>query len=114
MDNTALMQEASPFFSFECHKNTTERPGFPGLPHWHYFAEILRVCTGSLKVNRGGKTYLLSAGDAIFINPLSPHSFDYGEPGVPATYMVIRYDPELLSVSSSYTPDLRAMMLGAH
>ena len=113
MDNTALMQEASPFFSFECHKNTTERPGFPGLPHWHYFAEILRVCTGSLKVNRGGKTYLLSAGDAIFINPLSPHSFDYGEPGVPATYMVIRYDPELLSVSSFYTPDLRAMMLGA-
>ena len=56
---------------------------------------------------------MLSAGDAIFINPLSPHSFDYGEPGVPATYMVIRYDPELLSVSSSYTPDLRAMMLGA-
>ena len=113
MDDAMLMQEASPFSSFDCHKNTTERPGFPGIPHWHYFAEILRVCTGSLKVNRGGKTYLLSAGDAIFINPLSPHSFDYGEPGVPATYMVIRYDPELLSVSSSYTPDLRAMMLGA-
>ena len=113
MEDVTLMHETSPFSSFECHVNTTDRPGFPAPPHWHYFAEILRVKTGSLKVRRGGKTYLLSEGDAIFINPMSPHSLDYAEPRVPATYMVIRYDPELLSVSSSYTPDLRAMMLGA-
>ena len=113
MEDVTLMHETSPFSSFECHVSTTDRPGFPAPPHWHYFAEILRVKTGSLKVRRGGKTYLLSEGDAIFINPMSPHSLDYAEPRVPATYMVIRYDPELLSVTSSYTPDLRAMMLGA-
>ena len=113
MDDTVVMKETPLFSSFECHTNTTERPEFPGLPHWHYFAEILKVRTGSLNVRRGNKSYTLSAGDAIFINPLSPHSLDYAEPGVPAEYSVIRFDPELLSNPSSYTPDLRAMLLEA-
>ena len=113
MDDTVVMKETPLFSSFECHTNTTERPEFPGLPHWHYFAEILKVRTGSLNVHRGNKSYTLSAGDAIFINPLSPHSLDYAEPGVPAEYSVIRFDPELLSNPSSYTPDLRAMLLEA-
>ena len=113
MDDSVVMKETPLFSSFECHTNTTERPDFPGLPHWHYFAEILKVRTGSLNVCRGNKTYTLSAGDAIFINPLSPHSLDYAEPGVPAEYSVIRFDPELLSNPSSYTPDLRAMLLEA-
>ena len=113
MDDTVVMKETPLFSSFECHTNTTERPDFPGLPHWHYFAEILKVRTGSLNVRRGNKSYTLSAGDAIFINPLSPHSLDYAEPGVPAEYSVIRFDPELLSNPSSYTPDLRAMLLEA-
>ena len=101
MDDTVVMKETPLFSSFECHMNTTERPEFPGLPHWHYFAEILKVRTGSLNVRRGNKSYTLSAGDAIFINPLSPHSLDYAEPGVPAEYSVIRFDPELLSNPSS-------------
>ena len=113
MDDSVVMKETPLFSSFECHTNTTERPDFPGLPHWHYFAEILKVRTGSLNVCLGNKTYTLSAGDAIFINPLSPHSLDYAEPGVPAEYSVIRFDPELLSNPSSYTPDLRAMLLEA-
>jgi AraC-like DNA-binding protein len=113
MDDTVVMKETPLFSSFECHTNTTERPEFPGLPHWHYFAEILKVRTGSLNVRRGNKSYTLSAGDAIFINPLSPHSLDYAEPGAPAEYSVIRFDPELLSNPSSYTPDLRAMLLEA-
>ena len=113
MDDTVVMKETPLFSSFECHTNTTERPEFPVLPHWHYFAEILKVRTGSLNVRRGSKSYTLSAGDAIFINPLSPHSLDYAEPGTPAEYSVIRFDPELLSNPSSYTPDLRAMLLEA-
>ena len=113
MDDTVVMKETPLFSSFECHTNTTERPEFPVLPHWHYFAEILKVRTGSLNVRRGNKSYTLSAGDAIFINPLSPHSLDYAEPGTPAEYSVIRFDPELLSNPSSYTPDLRAMLLEA-
>ena len=113
MDDTVVMKETPLFSSFECHTNTTERPEFPGLPHWHYFAEILKVRTGSLIVRRGNKSYTLSTGDAIFINPLSPHSLDYAEPGASAEYSVIRFDPELLSNPSSYTPDLRAMLLEA-
>ena len=56
MDDTVVMKETPLFSSFECHTNTTERPEFPGLPHWQYFAEILKVRTGSLNVRRGNKT----------------------------------------------------------
>ena len=43
MEDVTLMHETSPFSSFECHVSTTDRPGFPAPPHWHYFAEIVRV-----------------------------------------------------------------------
>ena len=112
-ENNVLRQEDPVYTSFECHANTTERPDFPLLPHSHYFTEILRVRSGSLKVTRSSKTYLLSAGDAIFINSLSVHSIDYAQPGQPAEYYIIRFDPELLGGAPSYTPDLRAMLLEA-
>ena len=106
-------QEDLIFSSFECHTNTTERPGFPGNTHWHYFGEIIRVRSGCLNVRRRDKVWRLSAGDAILINPLTPHSLDYGTPGVPAEYEVFRMDANLLADLPSYTPDLRAMMLEA-
>ena len=106
-------EEAVLSSSFECFQQTTERPGFPVPLHWHYFAEIIRVSTGSLTVLRGEKKYMLSAGDAIFLTPLVRHTLDYGEPGVPATYEVIRFDMEIFGDLPSYAPDMRGMMLEA-
>ena len=105
------IQDALLFSSVECFLHTTERPGFPVKEHWHYFGEIVRVLSGSLKVSRGDSTCLLNAGDAVFLNPLTPHSLAYGEPGVAASYEVIRLDMEQFGDLPSYSPDLRGMLL---
>ena len=112
MENT-ILQNALLFSSIECYLYTTERTGFPVPPHWHYFGEIVRVRSGSLKILHGEQTYLLAAGDGVFINPLTQHSLDYAEPGVPSTYEVIRLDMEQFGDLPSYSPDLRGLMLEA-
>ena len=112
MENT-ILQNALLFSSIECYLYTTERTGFPVPPHWHYFGEIVRVRSGSLKILHGEQTYLLAAGDGVFINPLTQQSLDYAEPGVPSTYEVIRLDMEQFGDLPSYSPDLRGLMLEA-
>ena len=99
--------------SFECDLFTTDHPNFPVPEHWHYFAEIIRVRSGSLKICRAEQVFTLSAGDAVFFNPLTQHSLDYGEPGVPSTYEVVRLDMEQFGDLPSYSPDLRGLMLEA-
>ena len=106
-------QDALLFASVDCYLHTTERPEFPIAPHWHYFAEIIRVRSGSLLISRSGQLFTLSAGDTAFFNPLTQHSLDYGDPGIPATYEVIRLDMEQFGDLPSYSPDLRGMMLEA-
>jgi AraC-like DNA-binding protein len=112
MQNSGF-QDALLFSSVECALYTTERAGFPVPPHWHYYGEIVRVHSGSLKVQREDTVHILSSGDAIFFNPLTSHSLDYGQPGQPASYEVIRLDMELFGDLPSYTPDLRGMFLEA-
>ena len=108
-----VRQDALLFASVNCYLHTTERPEFPVPLHWHYFAEIIRVRSGSLKIRRAEQVFTLSAGDAIFFNPLTQHSLDYGEPGVPSTYEVVRLDMEQFGDLPSYSPDLRGLMLEA-
>ncbi len=99
--------------SFECDLFTTDHPDFPVPEHWHYFAEIIRVRSGSLKILHGTKTVLLNEGDAAFFNPLVHHALNYGDDGSTAVYEVIRLDMELFGNLPSYTPDMRGMMLEA-
>lgn len=113
MKEAVFQPDDSLFSSFECHVNTTERPDFPMAPHWHLFAEIVRVRTGSLTVRYTDHTCLLPAGHAVLINSLTHHALDYGEPGVPAEYEVFRMSTALLADLPSYTPDLRALLLEA-
>ena len=101
------------FRSFLCNAYSTDLPVFPVTSHWHYFAEIIRVRSGALKVLRDGVSCLLNAGDAVFINPLMEHSLDYTDERTPAEYSVIRLDMEQFVDLLSYTPDLRGMMLEA-
>ncbi|MCR4876213.1 MAG: AraC family transcriptional regulator [Clostridiales bacterium] len=111
MDN-AKFQDDMIFSSVECHLYTTDQPTFPVAEHWHYFAEIVRVRSGSLKVSRENKVFILSSGDAVFINPLKRHSLDFNGSEV-TTYEVIRLDMEQFGDLPSYSPDLRGLMLEA-
>ena len=111
--NNLPKQNSLLFASFECYEYNTDLPVFPVALHWHYYGEILRVRSGALKIQRGDQTYILSAGDAVFMNPLVPHAVDFAEPGMAAEYVVIRADLEQFSEYFSYTPDLRGMLLEA-
>ena len=111
--NNFPQQNSLLFASFECYEYNTDLPVFPVALHWHYYGEILRVRSGALKIQRGDQTYILSAGDAVFMNPLVPHAVDFAEPGMAAEYVVIRADLEQFSEYFSYTPDLRGMLLEA-
>ena len=104
-------QDALLFSSVECFLHTTDRPEFPVREHWHYFGEIIRVLSGSLIVTCAGKPCRLNAGDALFLNPLTPHALDCGEPGAVSSYEVIRLDMEQFGDLPSYSPDLRGMLL---
>ena len=98
------------YTSFECHSCNTLSRSFPVPLHWHYFAEIIRVRSGSLKIQRGDSEHLLRPGDAVFISPLMPHALNDGEEGISATYDLLRLDMEQFGDLPSYTPDLRGMM----
>lgn len=106
-------QDALLFASVECSLHTTEWEGFPIASHWHYFAEIIRVCSGSLKVTAGDRTYTLSSGDALFIIPLKKHALNHMNPDTVATYEIIRLDMQQFGDLPSYSPDLRGMILEA-
>ena len=97
--------------SFEYFQYTTEQASFPVPLHWHYFAEIIRVRSGSLTVHRGEKDYVLSAGDVIFLTPLVVHSLDHRKTDPVAVYDVVRLDMEQFGDLPSYSPDMRGMML---
>lgn len=114
MNSSEITNGNSTFFSsFECKIHSTDEPGFPLGEHWHYFAEIIRVCSGSLKVLRAGRPILLGEGDAVFITPLLRHALSCAAPGVRTEYEIFRLDMELLGDLPSYTPDLRGLVLEA-
>lgn len=98
---------------FECYLFDTEKAPFPIASHFHYFAELIMVKSGILKVRRGSQTHLLHPWDILFINPLTPHSLEKGDSDQPVLYEVIRLDMEQLGELPSYAPDLRSMMLEA-
>ena len=106
-------QDALLFASVECSLHTTDWEGFPISSHWHYFAEIIRVCSGSLEVTVGDRNYSLSSGDSVFIIPLKRHAINHAASEPPATYEIIRLDMEQFGDLPSYSPDLRGLMLEA-
>ena len=108
--NSPAEQSALLFSSVECNLHTTERPDFPIPLHWHYYAEIVRVLDGSLKIQRQNSSLVLNAGDAILFSPIIPHGLDRIDSGTPATYEIIRLDMEQFGDLPSYSPDLRGMV----
>ena len=104
-------QDALMFSSVECALHTTDWEGFPIASHWHYFAEVIRVRSGSLAVTVENRVYTLSAGDTVFVLPLKRHALNHVNPDSPSTYDIIRLDMEQFGDLPSYSPDLRGMLL---
>lgn len=97
---------------FECFSRDSRTDFMPVPAHMHYFAEIILVNEGTLRVRRDGTAHILPAGSLIFILPLIRHSVETADDD-PVVYETIRLDLEQLGELPSYSPDLRSIMLGA-
>ena len=95
---------------FICFVRDSRVDQLPIAEHRHYFAEMILVREGVLRVRREGVTHLLEAGCAIFILPLMRHDVDRGN-NEPVVYETIRLDMEQLGELPTYSPDLRSIML---
>ena len=96
-------------FPFECFTYDSSKYPFPVPPHWHYFAELLLVRSGSVSVTNNDRELLLSPGEAAFVFPQSVHSI--GSPDAPpVVYDVIKADLNQLKLSPAYAPELKKII----
>ena len=79
---------------------------FPVKPHWHYFAEIIRIISGKLEVNVDDKVYRMREGDALLLLPSSVHSMASvtNRPEDAPVYYVVKFDLNHFPGNASYAP----------
>ncbi|MBO5209023.1 MAG: AraC family transcriptional regulator [Lachnospiraceae bacterium] len=82
---------------------------FPIKPHWHYFVEIIYMIEGTSFVESNQKEYYVSEGDLILFHARDVHAI-YAASSNPLKYLVLKFDINRLSINSSYTPKLSAIL----
>ena len=97
---------------FQCFLRDSRVDRLPIQEHRHYFAEMILVKEGVLRVRRDGTVHDLTPGAFLFILPLMRHAVERGD-DEPVVYETIRMDMEQLGELPSYSPDLRSIMLDA-
>lgn len=71
--------------------------------HIHVICEIVIVTSGVLDMEIGGKEYVISEGEGVFISSLEPHSFHSREHN---TCRVISFSRDLLSKAFPFAKDM--------
>ena len=87
----------------------TTREIFPIRPHWHYYVEIMYMIEGTSFVENNQKEYYVSEGDMILFHAQDVHAI-YATSNKPLRYLVLKFDINRLSINSSYTPKLSAIL----
>ncbi len=82
---------------------------FPVKPHWHYFVEILFIIEGNCFAESNQQEYYLSEGDMLLFHARDVHAI-YAASETPLKYLVLKFDINRLSINSSYTPKLSAIL----
>lgn len=86
---------------------------FPVESHWHYFIEILYVMEGTAWVTCNEDTYVLSAGEMIFIPPQAVHSIYTTAPG-PLLYTVLKFAGSRVGFPGNYLPRIGTVFWNTH
>ena len=87
----------------------TAKESFPVKPHWHYFVEMLYIIEGTAFIEVNQQEYYVSEGDLVLFNAGDIHAI-YSATGRHLQYLVLKFDVNRLSVNSSYTPRLSAIL----
>ena len=94
------------FLPFECHKFDP----FPQVePSVHYFAEVVLVRKGALRVVLDREEFSVSAGEAAVICPGARHRIVPAE-GEPAAADLLRFDPDRIIVQPFYCAGLKTVL----
>ena len=97
---------------FACYDIDSDRTNLGNKVHFHYFAELLLLREGSLRVFVGEEEYILSPGEALIICPGVRH-LAVPEGGKPVRMDVIRMDPDRMPELPEYVPDLKIVLAEA-
>lgn len=87
----------------------TAKEVFPVKPHWHYFVEMLYIIEGTAFIEVNQQDFYVSEGDLVLFHAGDIHAI-YSASGRNLQYMVLKFDCNRLSVNSSYTPRLSAIL----
>lgn len=85
------------------------KESFPVRSHWHYFVEMIYLIEGSALVENNNREYYVSADDLILFHARDVHAI-YATSDAPLKYLVLKFDVNRLSISSSYTPKLSTLL----
>ena len=94
---------------YEAFLFNTVKEEFPVKPHWHYFVEILYMIDGTAFIEVNHQEFYVSEGDLVLFHAGDIHAI-YSATGRNLQYLVLKFDCNRLSVSSSYTPKLSAIL----
>lgn len=109
-----LLQSQSLCPAFECFRldSSAYPDSFPVPLHNHYFSELLLVREGNCVIIRDGVTHQISAGGAVYISPLIPHSVDSADGG-PVVLDLVKFSATRMKEIPDYLADFRAISLDA-
>ena len=93
---------------YEAFRVDSRNKNDPPRPHWHYYAELLFVEAGSLRIESNERTAVLNEGDFAFLHAQVIHNV-VPDARAPFRYGVIKFDLSRLTGSRNFTPNLRAV-----
>lgn len=80
----------------------------PPRPHWHYYAELLYVVEGDVRVDCNERSTVMHVGDFAFLHAQAIHNV-VPDASAHYRYGVIKFDLSRLTGSRNFTPNLRAV-----
>ena len=97
---------------YECREINTSNNSFPLEPQIHYFAEIVFVREGNLRIIMEKEEHRVSPGEMLLICPGIEHMVS-GDAEQPFRLDLIRLDLNRMSEPPAYCPSLRTVMIEA-
>ena len=94
---------------YEAFLYDTGKEVFPIRPHFHYFVEILYIIEGTAFIEVNQQESYVSEGDLVLFHAGDIHAI-YSASGRHLRYLVLKFDSNRLSINSSYTPRLSAIL----
>lgn len=100
------------FLPFDCFEIDSDRAEFPAETCVHYFAELVLVREGTVRLLADHEETVVSSGEAMVLCPGVRHRV-FPRGGEPVRLDMLRFDPDRMTEQPSYCASLKAIMAEA-